>query len=91
MEVQEAGSRNELAYAHATFTPPPRSPSGYPNMYGKMTTSFAANVQLDGLGPISDALVGRRRWNDPEVHFLVFDLLFNIGATAKKLEGYLTS
>ena len=56
-----------------------------------MTTSFIANVQLDGLGPISDALVGRRRWNDPEVHFLVFDLLFNTGATTKKLEGYLIS
>ncbi|KYG40067.1 hypothetical protein M433DRAFT_40794, partial [Acidomyces richmondensis BFW] len=62
VEVQEAGGREELAYAYATFTPPPRSPSGHPNMYRKMDTLFAANVHLDGLGPISDALIGRRQW-----------------------------
>ncbi|KYG40007.1 hypothetical protein M433DRAFT_78916, partial [Acidomyces richmondensis BFW] len=57
----EAGGRKELAHAYATFTPPPRSPSGHSNMYRKMDTPFAANVHLDGLGPISDALIGRRQ------------------------------
>ena len=89
MEVQEAGGREELAHAHATFTPPPRSPSGHPNMYGKMDTPFAANVHLDGLGPISDALIGRRQWTDPEVSFLVFNLLLHPESTATKLERYL--
>lgn len=91
MGVQEAGSYNELGYARATFTPPPRSPPGHPNMYGKTTTPFAASVQLDSLGPITDTLVGRRRWDDSEVHFLVSDLLFDKGATVKRLEEYLKS
>lgn len=88
MEVQKAGSYNELGYTRATFTSPPRSPPGHPNMYGKMTTPFAASVQLNDLGPISDTLVSRRRWNDPEVHFFAFDLLLDKGATVKRLEEH---
>ena len=58
-------------------------------MYRKIDTLFAANVHLDGLGPISDALIGRRQWTDPEVSFLVFNLLLHPESTATKLEQYL--
>ncbi|KAE8153057.1 hypothetical protein BDV25DRAFT_137298 [Aspergillus avenaceus] len=57
----------DLAAAHRALIPGPSSPSGLPNRYATVPYAFPAAVQLTGLGAISDALVGRRRWDSPEV------------------------
>jgi len=43
---------------------PPKTPSRLANKYGKIPFAFPAATQLTGLGLISDALVGRIRWDN---------------------------
>jgi len=68
--------------------PPPLSPSGHPNMYGKMNKVWPANVHLDGLGPISDALIGRKKWSDLEVACEVDQLFRGPHTTAASIWKY---
>jgi hypothetical protein len=67
LDTVEAGTWTELAAAHRNLTPGPSSPSGLHNMFGNVPYVFPAALQVTGLGPISDALVGRTRWDDPRV------------------------
>ncbi|KAK3617963.1 hypothetical protein LTR56_018443 [Elasticomyces elasticus] len=73
-EMAGTGTRDQLAKSHRNFAPPPSSPSGHTNRYGYMRTLFAANVHLDRLGVISDALLGQRTWEDLEVDFEVYKI-----------------
>lgn len=89
LEVEASGTHEQLSESHRHQTAPPRSPSGYANMYGAIPYKFPAGVQLDGLGPISDALVGRMRWNDPEVQYEVRQLLkMDAGHIQEYLEAW---
>ena len=65
--MHEGGSWEELAAAHRDLKQPPKSPLGHASHYGDIPYAFLAAVHLDGLGPISDALVGRRKWTDKQV------------------------
>ncbi|KAI4276923.1 MAG: hypothetical protein LQ337_002170 [Flavoplaca oasis] len=67
LEVQESGTRSQLAAAHRDMTAPPNSPSGYPNKYGSIPFRFPAAIELCNVSPIADALVGRRLWDSPAV------------------------
>ncbi|KAL9631113.1 MAG: hypothetical protein Q9204_004386 [Flavoplaca sp. TL-2023a] len=67
LEVQESGTRSQLAAAHRDMTAPPSSPSGHPNKYGSIPFRFPAAVELFNVSPIADALVGRRLWDSPAV------------------------
>jgi hypothetical protein len=67
LDTTESGTWDELTKAHRDLTKPLTSPSGYSNMYGAIPYRFPGTVVLTGLGPLSDALVGRRRWDDPAV------------------------
>ncbi|KAL2801931.1 hypothetical protein BJX63DRAFT_438336 [Aspergillus granulosus] len=67
LDMQEGGTWEELAAAHRNMTPGPASPSGLANHYAVVPYAFPASVMLTGLGPVSDALVGRRRWDSIEV------------------------
>lgn len=58
-------------------------------MYSAILYKFLAGVQLDGLRPISDALVRRMRWNDPEVQYEVRQLLkMDVGHIQEYLEAW---
>jgi hypothetical protein len=67
LDTIESGTWDDLAKVHRDLTKQPISPSGYPNMYGAIPYRFPGTVVLTGLGALSDALVGRRRWDDPAV------------------------
>jgi hypothetical protein len=64
-EIVEGGTYSMLAKAHKDMCSPLATPSGLPNRYGKIPYAFPAATQLNRLGPLSDALVGRIRWDDP--------------------------
>ncbi|KAI9689819.1 MAG: hypothetical protein M1822_009701 [Bathelium mastoideum] len=64
LAITEAGTWSQLSAAHIALKPGPSTPSGKPNAYGTIPYAFPAATCLTGLGPISDALVGRRRWTD---------------------------
>lgn len=46
---------------------PKATPSGLANRYGAIPYRFPAATEISGLGPLSDALVCRRRWDSPLV------------------------
>jgi hypothetical protein len=63
LEVTEGGTFEDLAKAHRDLTSGPRTPSGLANRYGDIPFAFSAAVPLTGLGQISDALVGRVKYD----------------------------
>ena len=67
LDVAESGSWSELSNAHRDLTHASMTPSGLPNRYATIPYKFPAAVSLVGLGGISDALVGRQRWDTPNV------------------------
>ena len=67
LEIVEAGTWEELSIAHISKTLPPATPSGYGVQYGKPPYRFPGSGTFISQSPISQALVGRRRWNDYEL------------------------
>jgi hypothetical protein len=67
MEVVEMGSWAEIALAHISLEAAPASPSGKPNAYGGIPYRFPASLPLGITSPLSLALVGRTRWDMPDV------------------------
>jgi hypothetical protein len=65
METIEQGTWGEIADAHRSLIAAPRSPSGKPNVYGGIPYRFAASLPLILQSPLSNALVGRTRWDMP--------------------------
>jgi hypothetical protein len=66
METIEQGTWAEIADAHRSLVAAPRSPSGKPNIYGGIPYRFAASLPLILESPLSNALVGRTRWDMPD-------------------------
>ncbi|RDW56804.1 hypothetical protein BP5796_12871 [Coleophoma crateriformis] len=75
LEIPESGTWDEISACHRDLLPPPASPSGLPNRYGTVPYPFPAALELMDLSAISDALVGRRRWNSPAVQAEMMMLL----------------
>ncbi|KAK2795510.1 hypothetical protein FQN52_005277 [Onygenales sp. PD_12] len=67
LEVPEGGTWSQLSQAHRDMVGGPATPSGLSVLYGTIPYRFPAAVAVTGLGAISDALVGRLRWDDPMV------------------------
>ena len=70
LEVNKAGTYLMISAAYREQTAPSALPSGFPNRYGAIPYAFPAGTQLTGLGEISDALVGRIKWTDPNVQMV---------------------
>lgn len=75
LEVLEAGTWSQLSAAHRDLIPGPTSPSGHSNRYATVPYAFPAAMRLQGLGAISDALVGQKKWTAPDV-IAELDVLF---------------
>jgi hypothetical protein len=67
METVKMGTWKEIADAHRDLKAAPRSPSGKPNVYGDIPYRFPASLPLILKSPLSNALVGRTRWDKPDV------------------------
>ena len=67
LEIHEGGSFEELSAAHRDLVSGEKTPSGLANNYGDIPYAFPAAVKLDGLGALSDALVGRIRHDNVAV------------------------
>lgn len=77
-----AGSWSVLSAAHrdlSAIDPPLGEFDSQGNVY-----RFPAMVELDNLGPISDALVGRKRWTSPAVQIAKSGLLKPITEELRK-------
>ena len=77
LECVESGTWTELSNCHRDFTSPEKTPSGWSSAKygGRLQHAFAATIRLSDLGPVSDALVGRERWDSPGT-VAELDLLF---------------
>jgi Phytanoyl-CoA dioxygenase (PhyH) len=67
LEIAEGGTFNDLSKAHRDLVSGPATPSGLANRYGDIRFPFPAAVHVEGLGVLSDALVGRTRHDSPVV------------------------
>ncbi|KAF2160032.1 hypothetical protein M409DRAFT_29484 [Zasmidium cellare ATCC 36951] len=67
LEIPGSGSWTDLNKSHRDLVAPHATPSGFPNMYGKIQSRFPAAVKMPSLGPLCDALIAQRRWSDPSV------------------------
>jgi hypothetical protein len=67
LEIVEAGTWSELSLTHTAKTMPPATPSGYKVQYGKPPYRFPGSGSFLSDLPLSQALVGRRRWDDEEL------------------------
>lgn len=62
LETVGSGTWEVLAKAYRNRDAPPSSPSGHGHHYGVILCAFPAEVQLTGLGALSDALVCRQQY-----------------------------
>jgi hypothetical protein len=67
METIDMGSWAEITDAHHGLKAAPRSPSGKPNIYGGIPYRFLASMPVYIKSPLSNALVGRTRWDMSDV------------------------
>jgi hypothetical protein len=67
LDTAESGSWSELSAAHRDLGRASATPSGLAVRYGTIPYKFPAAVPLVGLGGVSDALIGRQRWDTPNV------------------------
>src|SRR6185295_14398982 len=65
LEMIEAGTWSSNAAHYRDLTAPEATAIGNHHRHAYTDYRWPASVPLHGLRPISDALVGRRRWTDP--------------------------
>jgi hypothetical protein len=77
LDTAESGTWDDLSRCHRDFHPGIKTPSGLPNSTygGRLDEIFPPTIRLGQLGSISDALVGRTRWNGVDVR-RELDILF---------------
>lgn len=88
LDFFEGGTWSQLSAAHRDLLPGPATPSGHPIMYGKAPYAFPAALPISGTSAISDALVGRHRWDNPIVIASLRVLFGSDGALAHDLVRY---
>ena len=67
LDSSDSDNWDNLAISHSKQMAPARTPSGHPNIYGKIPFRFPAGVQLFLNCPASEALLCRRSWDDLDV------------------------
>lgn len=67
LDIPGSGTWSQLSAANRDLTSGPSCPSSLYSNAASISYPFSATVQVNGLGPISDALVGRLRWTNPVV------------------------
>jgi hypothetical protein len=67
LDIDDTLSHPDLTRCHLYLEVPSREPSGQTPKYGAPDYRFPASVVLGSISPIGDALVGRRKYTDPEV------------------------
>jgi hypothetical protein len=82
LEVLPLVSIEEISLSHQTLTPPSRL--RFSDGVAREMARFPVEVSLEGLGPLSDALVGRLSWRDPRVVDARDKLLYGDGDQATK-------
>jgi hypothetical protein len=58
---------DELAACHRDLEAPVRGPYGQLPPFGRPAYRFPGSVVLDSTSALGEALIGRRKWNDPQV------------------------
>jgi len=61
LEVVEGGTWSKLSIAYRDQRSLPATPSSFPNKYGAIPFRFPASISINGLSPVSDALVSAKR------------------------------
>ena len=56
-----------LSKLYRDLETPDLSPSGKPNVYIKTPYAFPSTVRINDLGALSNALLGQRKWTDPQI------------------------
>ncbi|KAF8472149.1 hypothetical protein BDZ91DRAFT_717333 [Kalaharituber pfeilii] len=67
LDIPESATWEVLSNAHRDLLALSTTPSGQNNVHGFPRGRFAGSIALRGLSALSDALVGARRWTDPDV------------------------
>jgi hypothetical protein len=67
LEIPGQHTWSELAACHRDMVAPLRGVSGNAVAHSRPKDRFPAAVQMTSSSALSDALIGRRRWTDPEV------------------------
>lgn len=75
LDLEESETWSQVSACHQSFTAPKKSTSGEGFRYGRPTIPFPATTRMSSTSPIGDALVGSRRWTDPQVTRMVEILL----------------
>lgn len=65
LEITDGGTWEGLSRGHREMVGGETSPSGLPALFGTVPYRFPAAAEISGLGPLSDALVARIRWDSP--------------------------
>ena len=81
LEIPGQHTWSELAALHRDLKAPEQGVAGERVSQDRPPDRFAGAIKLDSVSPLSDALVGRRRWTDPEV-LCERDVLFGRDSTA---------
>ncbi|KAI9765327.1 MAG: hypothetical protein M1839_005527 [Geoglossum umbratile] len=66
-EIHGTLSWSELAACHRDLEAPAREPSGQTPRYGLLGFRFPGSIVMEGSSALGDALVGKRKWTDPQV------------------------
>jgi len=64
LEIREGRTWESISAANRDMLAPEKTPSGYANMYGKIPYAFPAAFLITCLGAISNAIVGRIKYDD---------------------------
>jgi len=75
LDLKESETWSEVSACHQSFTAPMKSTSGEGFRYGRPTIPFPAMTRMASTSAVGDALVGSRRWTDPQVTRMVETLL----------------
>jgi hypothetical protein len=67
LEIDDCLSWKKIRQCHMDLEVPARDPSSYSPRLGAPKERFGGSVILGSTSALEDALVGRRKWTDPEV------------------------
>jgi hypothetical protein len=67
LEIPGQHTWSEIAVCHRDMIAPTRGVGGNSAGASRPKSPFPAGIQMPSISPLCDALIGRRRWTDPEV------------------------